>query len=102
MTLKTPPPRFETGAGVVVIGAGAAGLCTALAAGEAGADVVLIERDPVPRGSSALSAGLIPAAGTRFQRALGIADDPDLFARDIRTKAHAGADEALVRLVACQ
>ena len=36
---------------------------------------MLIERDPAPRGSTALSAGLIPAAGTRFQRALGIADD---------------------------
>jgi fumarate reductase flavoprotein subunit len=101
MTLKPPPPAgFETSADVVVIGAGAAGLCAALAAREAGAEVVLIERDPVPRGSTALSAGLVPAAATRFQRALGIADDAGAFARDIQAKAHGQADEALVRLVA--
>ena len=100
MTLKRPPPSFETSADVLVIGAGAAGLCAALAANEVGASVVLVERDPVPRGSTALSAGLIPAAGTRFQREFGIADDIDAFAADIQTKAHGEADEGLVRLVA--
>ena len=100
MTLKAPPQAFETGADIVVIGAGAAGLCAALASREAGAEVVLIERDFIPRGSTALSAGLIPAAGTRFQRRAGIADESELFARDIQSKAHGEADEALVRLVA--
>ena len=71
---------FETTVPVLIVGAGAAGLCAALAAREAGAEVVVIERDSVPRGSTALSAGLIPAAGTRFQRALGISDDPARFA----------------------
>src|SRR5208283_1180329 len=73
---------------LLIIGAGAAGLCAALAAKEAGVDAVLIERDAVPAGSTALSAGLIPAAGTRFQRAKGIADDPRLFAADLQRKAH--------------
>ena len=100
MTLKVPPPTLETSADIVVIGAGAAGLCAALAARETAADVVLVERDPVPRGSTALSAGLIPAAGTRFQNDAGIVDNPELFANDIRAKAHGEADEALVRLVA--
>jgi fumarate reductase flavoprotein subunit len=100
MSLKPPPPAFDAEADVVVIGAGAAGLTAALAAREAGAQVVLVERDPIPRGSTALSAGLIPAAGTRFQAALGIADDPDAFARDIAAKAHGEADPALVRLMA--
>jgi fumarate reductase flavoprotein subunit len=97
-----PPPAggFETSADVLIVGAGAAGLCAALAAEEAGAGVVLIERDAVPSGSTALSAGLIPAAGTRFQRALGIADTPEMFARDISRKAHGEADETLLGLVA--
>ena len=51
---------------LLTIGAGAAGLCAALAAREAGVDAVVIERDAIPSGSTALSAGLIPAAGTRF------------------------------------
>ena len=60
---------------LLIVGAGAAGLCAALAAKEAGVEPVVIERDAVPSGSTALSAGLIPAAGTRFQRAKGIADE---------------------------
>ncbi len=72
---------------VAIIGAGAAGLIAALRAREAGADVVVLERDSLPRGSTALSAGLIPAAGTRFQRELCIVDNPALFAADILTKA---------------
>src|ERR1700734_3423631 len=100
MTIKSPPASFETGAEIVIIGAGAAGLCAALSASEAGAEVLLIERDPVPRGSTALSAGLIPAANTRFQRSLGVSDSSTQFARDIQAKAHGEADEAVVRLVA--
>ena len=72
---------------LLIIGAGAAGLCAALAAKEAGAEPLVIERDAVPAGSTSLSAGLIPAAGTRFQRARGIADSPQLFAADIQRKA---------------
>ena len=65
---------FDSEVPVLIIGAGAAGLCAALAASEAGIEPVVVERDAVPSGSTALSAGLIPAAGTRFQRAQGIAD----------------------------
>jgi fumarate reductase flavoprotein subunit len=91
---------FESEAQVAIVGAGAAGLCAALAAAEAGAEPVLIERDAVPAGSTALSAGLIPAAGTRFQRAQDIADSPALFAEDIQRKAHGKADPVLVHAVA--
>jgi fumarate reductase flavoprotein subunit len=91
---------FESEAQVLIIGAGAAGLCAALAAAEAGAEPVMTERDAVPAGSTALSAGLIPAAGTRFQRAQEITDSPALFARDIQRKAHDEADPVLVRAVA--
>ena len=51
MLVKSPPAGgFETSADVLVVGAGAAGLCAALAAQEAGAGVVLIERDAIPSG----------------------------------------------------
>jgi fumarate reductase flavoprotein subunit len=92
--------KFDAEAPLLIIGAGAARLCAALAAKEAGVDAVLIERDAVPAGSTALSAGLIPAAGTRFQRAKGIADDPGLFAADIQRKAHGEADVTVVSAVA--
>lgn len=91
---------FDVEAPLLIVGAGAAGLCAALAAKEAGVDAVVIERDAAPAGSTALSAGLIPAAGTRFQRAKGIADSPQHLAADIQRKAKGEADAAVVAAVA--
>ena len=87
---------FEAEADVRILGAGAAGLVAALAASEAGAQVVVVERDAVPSGSTALSAGLIPAAATRFQREAGIEDSAELFAADIMAKAEGEPDPAVV------
>jgi fumarate reductase flavoprotein subunit len=91
---------FDTEVPLLIIGAGAAGLCAALAASEADVEAVVVERDAVPSGSTALSAGLIPAAGTRFQTEKGITDSAKLFAEDIARKAHGEADARLVRAVA--
>lgn len=95
-----PAAEFDAHIPVAIIGAGAAGLVAALAAGEAGAEVVVLERDPVPRGSTALSAGLIPAAGTRWQREHRIEDSAALFAADIKRKSKGLADPAITDLVA--
>jgi fumarate reductase flavoprotein subunit len=92
--------KFDTQVSLLIIGAGAAGLCAALAAKEAGVAAIVIERDAVPSGSTALSAGLIPAAGTRFQRAKGITDNAALLAADIQCKAHNEADRVVVEAVA--
>jgi len=92
--------KFDVDVPLLIVGAGAAGLCAALAAKEAGFEPLLIERDAVPAGSTALSAGLIPAAGTRFQRAKDIIDSPQLFAADITRKAKGEADAAIVDAVA--
>ncbi|KAA2236867.1 FAD-dependent oxidoreductase [Salinarimonas soli] len=92
-------PEFEAEVPLLVVGGGAAGLVAALAAREAGVEALVLERDPVPRGSTALSAGLVPAAGTRWQRAAGIEDSPALFAADILKKAHGEPDAAAVAAV---
>ena len=92
--------EFDASAPLLIIGAGAAGLCAALAAKEVGVEPVVIERDAVPSGSTALSAGLIPAAGTRFQRVKNIEDSPQVFAADIQRKAHDEADRLVVEAVA--
>lgn len=86
---------------VVVIGGGAAGLVAALAARDAGAAVLVIERDATPRGTTAMSTGLIPAAGTPEQAAAGIADDPARMAADIMAKAGA-TDAGVVSALAAQ
>ena len=92
--------HFDYGVPVVVIGAGAAGMIAALAAHEDGAEVLVLERDPLPRGSTALSAGLVPAPATRWQAAAGITDTPELFARDIMSKAHGEPDPDIVSFAA--
>ena len=94
--------KFDTQVPLIIVGAGAAGLCAALAAKEGGIDAVVIERDDVPSGSTALSAGLIPAAGTRFQREKGIADSPAVFAADIQRKAKGEGDRSVVDVVAAR
>src|SRR5689334_12443095 len=85
---------------LLIIGAGAAGFCAALAAKEAGVEAVVIERNPVPSGSTALSAGLIPAANTRFQRGKGIADTAGRLAADIQRKASGQAPIPIVDMIA--
>lgn len=81
---------------VLVIGAGGCGLVAALAAHEAGAEVAVVEKLPRLAGNTMLSSGSIPAAGTRFQAAAGIADDPARFAADLRRTAGPHEAEALV------
>ncbi|MGU9978901.1 FAD-dependent oxidoreductase [Phreatobacter sp. HK31-P] len=97
--ILTDDSPFDVSVAVAIVGGGAAGLCAALAAKEAGAEPVVFERDALPQGSTALSAGLIPAAGTAAQRAAGIADSAEAFAADIQGKAHGEADPAVLKAV---
>ena len=82
---------------VLVVGAGAAGMVAGLAAKSLGADVLLLERDDLPSGNTALSSGLIPAANTRFQRVKGIEDEPDVMIADIMNKNGNAADSDIVK-----
>jgi fumarate reductase flavoprotein subunit len=84
--------QAEAGAPVVVIGGGACGLIAALSVRDAGREVIVLERDRVPSGSTALSSGFIPAAGTRFQRGGDADDTPELLAQDILAKTRDRAD----------
>ncbi len=81
---------------VVIVGAGACGLTASVRLRDAGIDCVLLERDSMSRGSTALSSGFIPAASTRLQKSLGIDDSIERFAEDIQAKAHGDAAPHLV------
>jgi fumarate reductase flavoprotein subunit len=93
-------PTFETVFDVVVVGAGACGFSAGLAASDSGADVLVIERDPTPLGSTAMSTGLIPAAGTPEQAALGFADSPEVFLGDMLRKTKSRIDVTVARRLA--
>ncbi|MEX0344826.1 MAG: FAD-dependent oxidoreductase [Rhizobiaceae bacterium] len=91
---------FDTHVPVIIVGAGACGLVSALKAHDCGAEVLVLEQDETPSGSTALSSGFVPAAGTRFQTARGISDSPGQFARDLQYKSNSQACERLVHLAA--
>ena len=95
------PEDTEVHVPVAIVGAGACGLTAALMLQDAGIECVLLERDATPSGSTALSSGFIPAAGTKAQRAAGITEDsPQIFAAELTAKAHNSASPALVQAYA--
>ena len=91
---------FEFSVPVLIVGAGACGAVAALAAREGNAQVLLVEQDIVPSGSTAMSQGLIAAAGTRAQIARNIKDDADIFYADIIAKTRGQTDPVIARAIA--
>jgi fumarate reductase flavoprotein subunit len=93
-------PSWDETVDVVVVGAGGCGLVAALAAAEQGANVAVLEKQERLAGNTMLSSASIPGAGTRFQRAAGIDDDPGKFAADLRRVSGPHEAEELVDLLA--
>jgi fumarate reductase flavoprotein subunit len=90
-------PGGTPAAAVAIVGAGACGLTAAIRLQSLGVECVLVERDAAPQGSTALSSGFIPAAGTQVQAAAGVHDTPEAFAADIQAKAKGHAAAHLVQ-----
>ena len=86
MSIKKTPAQWTFVTDVAVVGSGGCGLTAAIAAAQAGAEGVIFEKQARPWSNTARSGGMIPAAGTRFQRAAGIEETPDDFAADILRK----------------
>lgn len=85
---------------IVVIGAGAAGMTAAITAHDAGAKVILLEKQPITGGNSMLAAGGMNAAETTFQKAKGIKDSVELMYQDTMKGGKNQNDPALVKILA--
>ncbi len=85
---------------VVIVGGGACGLTASLAARDAGAEVLVLERHGQCAGSSGMSLGALCAAGSRVQEQHGIEDDADSFLADIMRKTRGLADPVLASAIA--
>lgn len=92
--------EFEFTVPVLVVGGGACGCMAALSARDAGAEVLLVEGDERPMGTTGMSMGLICAAGTRAQAARGISDTPDALYADIMAKTRGATDPVIARAIA--
>lgn len=78
---------------LVVAGAGG-GLIGAIKAAQLGAKVLLIDASPdfLTTSNTSLTTGMFPASGSRWQKALGIVDSPEIFTQDIMKKTKNKAD----------
>ena len=85
---------------IVIVGAGAAGFVAAITAHDAGAKVIILEKQPLTGGNSMLSAGGMNAANTRFQAAKGVKDSPEIMFKDTMTGGKNINDPALVKILA--
>jgi fumarate reductase flavoprotein subunit len=79
---------------LVVVGSSGGGLLAALAAAGQGCRVVVLERTKELGGGLSSTRGMIPAAGTRFQRQAGIQDTAEAFESDVLAHSHQGRDPA--------
>jgi fumarate reductase flavoprotein subunit len=86
------------GPDLVVAGAGG-GLAGALRAAGHGLDVLVIEASEHYRrgNNTSMSTAMIPGAGSRFQRVLGIEDSPEQYFDDVQRKTKGQADPRIAR-----
>ena len=83
---------------IIVVGAGTAGIPCAIAAAEAGARVVVLEKSAEVGGTLHLTGGHMSAGGTRRQRARGIDDSPAQHLADVLRISRNSVDETLTRV----
>ena len=68
---------------LIILGGGFAGMCAAVEAGEAGASVLLLEKQDELGGSTVLSSGYMAFAGTDMQESAGIIDSTESLMDDL-------------------
>jgi 3-oxo-5alpha-steroid 4-dehydrogenase len=109
-SLHRPTPASEVSAwdmetDVAIIGFGATGACAAIEAADAGAKVMLFERNSGSGGASGLSGGEIylgGGGGTEIQRAAGFEDSTEDFAAYLKMAGGPCVDEAKCDLYATE
>lgn len=94
------PTRVES-TDLLIVGSGAAASVAALQAHELGVKkIVMLEKQAIPGGNSQLAAGGMNAAGSRFQKAVGIDDNPELMYKDTMKGGKEANNPDLVKLLA--
>ncbi|WP_328853321.1 FAD-dependent oxidoreductase [Micromonospora globbae] len=94
----TPDVGHRTRWDVIVVGAGAGGMSTAIFAARRGARVLVVDAAAEEGGALHIATGQLSAAGTRLQRSKGIEDTPEAHLADIMRISRNTADRELAWL----
>ncbi len=86
MTQGSNTPVPANACDVLVIGAGAGGLSTAIAAAKGGLDVIVVEKAPVFGGTTAFSGGVLWIPGSPHAKKSGIQDSREAVLRYMRAE----------------
>ena len=86
--------------GVVIVGAGGAGMAAAIMLKQAGVDFIILEKMPYVGGNTTKATGGMNAAETHYQKEQGIEDSVELFYQDTMKGGHDINDPELVRTLA--
>ena len=87
----------STKTNVLIVGSGAAGVTAAIEAREAGADVIVLEKEAHLGGAAAISSRGCCLVRSALQKESGIDDNPDLAFEDWITFGGGTADEIMAR-----
>lgn len=93
----TDPSKLEDSYDVVIVGAGGAGMASAIQAKEAGANPVILEKMPIAGGNTLKSSAGMNASETKFQKAEGIEDSNDKFFEETLEGGKGTNDQELLR-----
>ena len=85
---------------LAILGAGAAGMLSALLAAQRGRTVILVDPHFSRPNNLFASGGLFPAAGSRLQRAAGVVDSPQTWLADLQAFAGASVNPRIAQAVA--
>src|SRR4029450_8714650 len=80
--VRNMPERRSRRTDVVIVGSGAVGIAAGLEAHEAGARVIVIEKEAQLGGAAAISGGGCSGVGTQLQREHGLEDSAELAFED--------------------
>lgn len=90
--------ELELQSDVLVVGAGLAGLTSAMVAADTGAKVFLLEKTDNLGGTGQIAGGSISAANAKMQIEKGIEDSPELHYQDCQAIGKGTADPDILRL----
>lgn len=91
------PQKWDETFDIVIIGAGGAGLAAADVAVDLGLKTIIIEKQPMIGGSSAICGGKWAVCGTDEQEKRGIQDSPEIFLDDMLKTGKHRNDPELVK-----